>query len=488
MSQKVYDRSLDWDFDYTTSKPVPRIAWVLCWLMFASTILNYMDRQAVSVVSEKLRGEFGISFEQFGWVIAAFQLSYAFFQVPAGYLADRLNIRWAYAGAVLWWSLAAIAVAWSPTFGVLLACRAVLGLGEAFNWPCALKVTARVLPPSDRGLGNGIFNSGAAVGAVLTPLVVTPLTLWFGWRWAFAAIGACGLVWVFVWLAFTRRLDGSPAKSGDPSGHAASSLAPFAVWLVGSIAVGVWSYGRYGLSSLTWSIGGLMVGWLVLARVMPTERLSGHSFTAGMGRVVRLGRFWVMCVVSISINVCWHFLVNWLPTYLKEDRGLEFVTGSLLSALPFLAADLGNLGGGAAARELASGGRSPARARWLVLLVCVFAISSGATVGWISSTPVTLVVLGIMAFGTAAFMANYFAFCQEVSERDTGLIVGVLGGIGNLFAGAFAPIAGRIRDQSGGFGPVFVLVGLLPFAGLLMLLVGWWSEITGRRAEASEAE
>src|SRR5262249_4997840 len=134
-----------------------------------------------------------------GWIIAAFGLPYALFQIPAGLLADRGDVRRTYAAAVVAWSLAAMAVAWSPTLGALMAFRALLGVGESFNWPCALRVTATVLPPVDRGLGNGIFNSGAAVGAVLTPLIVAPLTVWLGWRAAFALIGGLGFLWAVAW-------------------------------------------------------------------------------------------------------------------------------------------------------------------------------------------------------------------------------------------------------------------------------------------------
>ena len=212
--------------------------------MFASTVLNYMDRQAVSVVGEGIQKEFGLNYEQFGWVLSAFQLSYAFFQVPAGYLADRLNVRWVYAIAVVWWSLAAVAVSLSPSFGVLLIFRGVLGIGEAFNWPCALRVTSAVLAPKDRSLGNGIFNSGAAVGAVLTPILVVPLTSWLGWRWAFSIIGGSGLIWVAIWLVWTRPVssvfrlisDRPGAGRGGPSGL--RSLSPFLGLLVFVLILG----------------------------------------------------------------------------------------------------------------------------------------------------------------------------------------------------------------------------------------------------------
>jgi ACS family hexuronate transporter-like MFS transporter len=456
--------------------------------MFASTVLNYMDRQAVAVVGERITGEFKIKFEDLGWIIAAFQISYALFQVPAGYLVDRFNVRWTYAGAVLWWSLAAIAVAMAPTLGLLMVARAVLGFGEAFNWPCALRVTSLALPPADRGLGNGIFNSGAAVGAVITPLVVTPLTMLYGWRVAFGVIGAMGFAWVVVWLALTggpRRglfvtaqaaaeRDGAEARPDRPRGLPVGSYLAFTtlVGVAAGITLAKWEAWR--LSAVWAGVATLMVGLLLVASVLPMRWLEGADWARSLGEIVRRRRFWVLVAVSVSVNVCWHFLVNWLPTYLKTDRGMEFFVGSMLSALPFLAADVGNLGGGYLSRWLSRNrGMAPERARRAVLIGCVALISTGALVGRVEDNAVTLLLLGTMALGTAAFMANYFAYCQEVDPRHTGLIVGILGGLGNLFAAGFAPIAGRIKDTTGTFGPVFVVVGLLPFVGLAAILLAW---------------
>lgn len=110
---------------------------------------------APALVGPQIKAQFALDNRGYGWVLAAFQLTYAFFQWPAGYL-DRWNVRRTYAGAVLWWSFAGIATAFAPSLGLLMTFRALLGMGESFNWPCALRVTSGVLPPSDRSLGNGI--------------------------------------------------------------------------------------------------------------------------------------------------------------------------------------------------------------------------------------------------------------------------------------------------------------------------------------------
>jgi len=483
----------------TPTAPGPKAdgwAWGVCWLMFASTVLNYMDRQTVSLIREPISQEFHLDDAGFGWLMSAFLLTYAFFQLPAGYLVDRWDVRRTYAGAVAWWSLAGIAAAFSPTLGVLMLFRALLGVGESFNWPCALRVTGLVLPPSERSLGNGIFNSGAAVGAVITPLIVTPLTHRYGWKVTFVLIGLLGFVWVAVWLlALTGPRRARLTRPEPPEPKAEDQVAPprpgfstaarltFSGVAAGSVLIALTSF-RLGAPAIWWAIASLMFGFLIAARALPVEALRGADWAEGLGAVVRHRRFWVLVTVSVSINVCWHFLVSWMPSYLQTDRGMSFLAGGLLSSVPFLAADVGNLGGGALSRAIAARGLSPTRARIRVMTVCTLLITCGAWVGLIRSNALVIVLLGVMAMGTAAFMANYFAFAQEVSSAHTGLIVGILGGLGNLCAAGFLPVAGMIKVATGSFGPVFLLVGLLPFVGLGALALGWGND-RGAEPEAT---
>jgi ACS family hexuronate transporter-like MFS transporter len=477
-----------------TVSQAPAWAWGLCWLMFASTVLNYMDRQAVALVGTKLKAEFAISNEGFGWVQAAFYLTYALFQVPAGYIADRGNVRWTYAMAVGVWSLAGIAAALAPSLSLLLICRAILGIGESFNWPCALRATAAALPPADRSLGNGIFNSGAAVGAVLTPLTIPVLTQYFGWRVAFAVVGVLGFVWVAVWLRVLTQSRSLQLDKQSKAEHAIEELSSspsvglsvkasvtflLLVLVSAGIILSAFEFGRpviwpgFGRPAIWWGIAVFMFGILAAARILPLNSLTGTTWARSLGEIVRLRRFWVLVVVSISVNVCWHFLVYWMATYFQEDRRLGILAGGMVSALPFFAADFGNLGGGALSRFLVGLGTALNRSRIIVIGVSALLISCGVWVGVLQNDVLIIVSLAIMAFGAAAYMANYFAFGQEVSARNTGLVVGLLGGLGNLFAAGFLPIAGRIKDVTGGFGLSFLIVGLMPLIGVVALVVGW---------------
>jgi MFS transporter, ACS family, hexuronate transporter len=460
-------------------------AWGLCWLMFASTVLNYMDRQTITLVKDQISTAFAIKSDvDFGWILAAFSMTYALFQVPAGYLVDRWDLRWSYAAAVAWWSLAAMAIAVVPSLGMLIVCRALLGVGESFNWPCALRVTARVLPPADRSLGNGIFNSGAAVGAVVTPFVVTNLTLLLGWRSAFLVTGSLGFIWVAAWIILVqgperrllaREVRPKPADLADEltqPGLSSTAQNAFGLVLVVTIGVGlaaVWQ----GLSHVWLSIALLILGPLAVAAVLPLEKLKGADWAVSLGEIVRIRRFWVLVIVSVSINICWHVLINWTPTYLKDERGLAFQAGNFLSAIPFLAADVGNLGGGWLSRRLAARGRTAARARQLVMSLCTLLILLGTSVSAAPNVTVAVLLLSVMAAGTAAFMANYFAFTQEVSSRHTGLVVGYLGGIGNLFVAGIQPVAGLVKDRTGSLTLIFLLIGMAPVVGLGTLWWGW---------------
>lgn len=451
--------------------------------MFASTALCYMDRQTIALVRPNIETEFGVmSDETFGWVVAAFMLPYALFQVPAGFLADRGDIRRIYALAVGGWSLAGVAAAFSPSLGALIAFRVCLGVGESFNWPCGLRLTSRILPPSDRGLGNGIFNSGAAVGAVVAPLTIPLIAQAYGWRAAFASVGALGFVWVAVWLAIRPggEVTYTPRMSETPGRLTNTARSAFAALVVMSVLIAV-SAIYLGPNALWVSLAVLMFGVLVVARILPASDLSGSSWSAGLSTIVRLRRFWVMVIVAITVNVCWHYLVNWMGTFFQTPRKLGMVQGARVAALPFLAADLGNVLGGWLSRSLSHRGMTVFRSRLTIMGAGAGLVACGTTVGLLRDTTAIVIILMIVAMGATSVMANYFALCQDVSPRHTGLVVGILGGLGNLFAAGFMPLAGRIQDVTKGFGTSFAIVGLLPMVGVLALRAGW-----GRDAAIAE--
>src|SRR5436190_16998680 len=186
--------------------PIAAWRWGVIWLMFLATLINYMDRQTLGSTARYIKDEFQLTEEGYGLVEFWFLFSYGLFGLPAGFLADRLNLRWLYAGALLVWSAAGFCTGLADTVGMLLACRIVLGMGEAFNWPCAVVIVRRLIPLESRGFANGIFHSGTSIGSVLTPLLALALVgdRAENWRLLFQVVGALGLVWVVLWFALVR--------------------------------------------------------------------------------------------------------------------------------------------------------------------------------------------------------------------------------------------------------------------------------------------
>jgi hypothetical protein len=226
-------------------------------------------------------------------------------------------------------------------------------------------------------------------------------------------------------------------------------------------------------AAVWWGVAVLMVGLLIAARLLTRDDLGGADWASSLGEMVRARRFWVAAAVGITINVTWHFLVYWMAIFFQEERKLGLLVGGMVSAFPFLAADLGNLGGGMLTRGLNRRGLSTAAARKAVMTGCLILVSCAAWVGFVPSQSAVVGLLCLSAMGAAAYMVNYFAFGQDVAPAHTGLVIGYLGGLGNLFAAGFLPVAGWISQTRFGFAPNFLVVGLLPLAGLAALLLFW---------------
>ncbi|MCC6863029.1 MAG: MFS transporter [Bryobacterales bacterium] len=387
--------------------------WWIAVLLLAATILNYLDRQVLSLTAEKVMAEFGIGQEGFGRIVAAFRYSYAFVQVGGGWLVDAFGARAVFPLAVGLWSTAGCLTAFAPTLGALYACRFLLGVGEAFNWPCALKATERLLEPKDRPLANGIFNSGTAVGAMLAPVVVTVLALHYGWRAPFLVTGALGFLWVAVWLVYTR---------GRGKQLAGRPLSP----------------------------GGVL-------RVM----------AAILGKRA----FWMLAVSSVVVNSVSYVLADWIPLYLKTERGFSFGAGNVLSMLVYAGLDAGNLLVGFYVRTAVARGRSLTAARNSALFISCLLMSSAAMAGITPSRYLALALLTLTAIGVAGFLVLYLTLVQDLDPLHVGTAAGMLGGLGNFSYGLLSPYIGRLADlhQTAW---TFTLVGVLPWLAFLAILAG----------------
>lgn len=254
----------------------PRLRWVMIALVFVATAINYLDRQTLSVVAPVLIDLYHMSNETYSRIIFAFMLAYTVMNGVSGPLIDRLGTRRGYGWTTALWSASAMLHAFTIGPWSLGTFRFLLGMGEAGNWPAGVKVVAEWFPVRERALASGIFNSGSAVGAVLAPPLVVWVVLKFGWRASFLVVGACGFVWLGIWL-------------------------------------------------LTY-----------YTPAMIEKKETSHRLSI---RELLSTRFvWGFMVSKIFLDPVWYFYIFWFPAYLKQARHFDLAAIGKYAWIPFLVA------------------------------------------------------------------------------------------------------------------------------------------------------
>ncbi|HTK75108.1 MAG TPA: MFS transporter [Gemmataceae bacterium] len=394
--------------------------WGLCLLLFLATTLNYLDRQTLSILAPTLQDEMHFDNEALGWLFSGFYYTYTFAHFAVGLLLDRSHLRWAFALAVLAWSTVSAMTGLAGGFLGLLACRLLLGVTESPNWPAALRIISRALPPEERALGNGIFTSGTSVGALIAPGLILGLAGFYGWRWAFVIVGMMGLVWLAGWLAFTGRAELSDVWTDPAAGRDDANRRPLA------------------------AVAGLL----------------------------RTRRFWTVWVVAVLINPCLYFNLNWLPTYLKQERGLTTTQelGWVLTAI-FIGLDLGYLTCGAAVLGLTKTGWPVRGARRAVFLAATALVALSAVVSFLASTTEVVTALVLINFGMGLWIASYLTMAQEVSRTQVSTAAGLLGGSGSLVGALAMWAVGKVTQQTASFSLPMAAVAA---AAVIAAVAGWF--------------
>jgi len=402
----------------TTTK-IETWKWAVVWAMFAATMLNYMDRQTMASTAVAIKTEFNLNKEGYGKIEFWFGISFAFMQLCAGMMADRFNLRWVYAGAVLVWSAGGFFTGLADTITMLYICRIVLGIGESFNWVCATGIVGRIIPRESRSLANGIFHGGASVGAAVTPLLAAYMVHEDGknWRTLFLVVGGMGLAWIALWLWLLR------GGRGEAISHASAS------------------------SSESVRAGG-------------TERSFWHVFN--------LRTFWICLGFGIAVNLTWHFYRLWLPLLLQEERGMSYRNSQYVQIAFFLAADAGSLLAGWFTRRMVAGGYSVERSRQVMM----FATSALCLLSWPAATSsnlnVAIPMLLLISMGAMGGFASFYSMTQEISGPHTSRCLGVIGFVIWVLIAIMQPQVGKLVDRIGTFVPVLIAAGFVPIIGSLL--------------------
>lgn len=400
--------------------------WWVSILLLLATMLNYMDRQALSVLSKRITTELQISNERYGDLEFGFGTAFAAGSLVFGILADRFSVRLLYPLVLLAWSGIGVLTGFCEGFGSLLMCRLLLGFFEAGHWPCALRTTQTLQTGSQRLMGNSVLQSGGALGAIITPLIILALVGGRNeagaWRFPFVLIGSSGVVWAVLWLISVRRSD-LPAATAPRS-------------------VDIRAAGETAERH-----------WLLECLTNP--------------------RFYALVPVVIFLNMTWQLIRAWLPKFLQEGRGVSESTALYFNSLYFVAADIGCLCAGAAALYLARRGMRAQGARVLIFAICGGCTALATVAAMLPAGPLLYGTLLIVAAGSLGLFPCYYSMAQEVSERHLGKASGLLGAVGWLVSSPTQKWFGRVVDETGSFDLGLGLVGLAPLLGLLLLVLIW---------------
>lgn len=397
--------------------------WLVCGLLLMATMINYMDRLTLNQTAKRIKDELHLNNEQYGQIELAFGMAFAFGAVLVGWSVDRWNVRWIYPAALLGWSAAGFATGFARSLAGLLICRFILGLFEAGHWPCALRTTQRILRPDERTLGNSILQSGAAVGAIITPQIVKLLVTDEGtWPYPFFVIGAAGTIWVFFWLSTVQSAD-----LALPSANAA-----------------VWS-----------------------DRPADREKFSPLLLLANR-------RFWVLIIMVTMINQTWHFFRVWMPLFLLEKLDYSETSVNNFTSAYYLSTDAGALTAGFTTLFLARHGLGVHASRVLVFFTCALLTTLSLVVAILPAGPLLLGLLLVVGFGALGLFPAYYSFSQEITFRHQGKVTGILGFSTWMAAAIMHPMVGKWLDRTDNdYGSALVVVGLLPLVALVALLLLW---------------
>jgi MFS transporter, ACS family, hexuronate transporter len=407
---------------------IRNLRWYIGGVLFLSTVINYIDRQTLSVLAPYIKTEYGWDNATFALLIIAFRLSYAFGQAASGRFLDHVGIRRGLSIAVAFYSAAAMLTSFATGFRSLAACRFLLGLGESANWPGATKAVAEWFPRRESGWAVALFDSGSAIGGAVAPFLVYQIYRTSGdWRTAFLVTGTLGLLWIPLFRWVYRPPEEHPRLSPEERAYIIE--------------------GRGDASP-------------VAQPGIPYRTL------------LRLPQTWGIVIAKSLTDPVWFFVTDWFAIYLVS-RGYKLEESLLAFWVPFLAADIGNFAGGGISSWLITRGWSTGRSRRLVALVSGVGMSSLAATVLFDSYAVLVGCFAMSTLCYAAFSTIVLALPADIYK--TGNVASVSGlsgaaaGIGTILA-TYA--TGAVADKYS-FEPVLIggaLIPLIATAAVLLLV------------------
>jgi MFS transporter, ACS family, aldohexuronate transporter len=412
---------------------IPSLRWWIASLLFTSTIINYIDRQTLSLVAPYLKIEYHWSNTDYAEIIIAFRIAYSAGQTLFGRLMDRIGTRRGLSLTVVCYSIIAMATSLATGLRSLAAFRFLLGAAESGNWPAATKAVSEWFPKRERALATAFFDSGSSIGGALAPFLILPIYFRWGWRPAFMIPGALGFFWLLAWRGLYTL----------PESHSRISPAERQMILADRTDIGC---------------------------------QEGNGTRLRWPDLLRLPQTWGTIVAKTFTDPVWFFVADWFPIFLVAKE-IELKNGLIAVWIPFIAADLGNFFGGGMSGYLVKRGWSLGRARKALVLFG----GLGVTVLIPTILTTNLLVISLL-FAVATFSYGVFTTIANVLPADlyfndaVASVSGLAGtgaGLGTIVAFYLVGHLADVRQSAGThvFDPIVVAAGLIPLVGMALVLL-----------------
>ena len=413
------------------SRPIPSLRWWIGGILFTSTVINYIDRQTLSILAPFLKQDYHWTNVDYANIAIAFRIAYSIGQTVCGRLMDRVGTRRGLTISVTWYSIVSVLTSLANGLSSFAFFRFLLGAGESANWPGASKAVSEWFPKRERGLAAALYDSGSSVGGAVAPFLILPVYLRWGWRVAFIIPGLLGFLWLIVW----RRMYHLPQD------HPRISDAE---------------------------------RQMILAETQETQ-IAGKPRLRWLD-LLKLPQTWGTIISKALTDPVWFFITDWFPIYLVA-KGISLKSGLLAVWVPFLAADLGNFFGGGVSGYLIRRGWSLGAARKalvvfggvgvLLLIPTIFTVNL-----YLITLLFALATFSYASFSTIANVLPTDLYYSDAVASVSGLS-GTGAGIGTIIAFELIGHLSDARQASGvhSFDPIVIAAGLIPFVGMILVLL-----------------
>lgn len=398
--------------------------WVIVALLFYSTTIVYFDRVILGILAPYITGEIGWSEQEYGYVVFAFQLTYAIGPLFIGYVIDRLGTRRGFSLAVVVWAIASLSHAAARSWLGFAIARLGLGIGQSANFPASIKTVAEWFPQKERAVATGVFNGGSNIGQVLAPLLI-PVILYFfvSWQYVFVVSLVMSAVWLALWLVFFRPVNESRFVNDAE---------------------------REYISSDSGDLEKVKVPWKELVRYRQT---------------------WAVALGKLFADPVWYFYLFWGAKFLNARFGVELKGLALPLVVIYLVAWCGGMAGGAISSYLLKKGKPANFSRKITMLGTALLVLPVMLVPFIDSLPVCVGLIALAAAAHNSWSANIFTVASDLfPKKIVGSVIGFSTTVSSIAGMITALLIGYALNEAGTEGYVFPFV-IAAFGYLIGLLV-----------------